>query len=289
MGSDMNLSDYIVDVKVDPPIIVTAGFPGTGKTSLGASFPHGIMIQAENSSTVLNEFKAEGRQLPALLAPLPAPSVTGELYRELMNQLNLILHGNHDRETLIIDTISALSGNLEKEIAMSDGVDTIGDAKGSYGKGYVFLRDLHSGIINMLCRIRDERGMAIVLIGHVEIDKIKVDPTVDSTYAVYNLKMDKPSAELYVQNSDLVAFIEHEEIVRSETAKTGKQVGVGKVLQTGKRNIVTSGANKMGYKQAKNRFFGMPNDIRYERGDNPLLQYIPFYSYLFSDQEENQQ
>lgn len=73
-------------------------------------------------------------------------------------------------------------------------------------------------------------------------------------------------------------YIKKEELVTGqETNKRGQTTKYGRVTQTGRRTIITTGDGLVGYVTAKNRY-GMPPEIELPMGENPILQYIKFYS-----------
>lgn len=266
----------------EPPIITIVSSPGTGKTSLAGLFPSALFIQAESAGTVFETWGEDVR--PTVLPELPksAKDAAGNMatctYAVLMDQLREIASSDHEFQTLVIDSITALSRKLEHELALRDDVTNVADAAGGYHKGYIELASMHSNIIYACEMIRRRKKMSIVLLAHVGTQKIKNSPTESSEYAVYGLDMHQASASVYVSNSDAVAYIKKEQFVQgTETNRKGQTTKYGRAMQTGDRTLVTSSDGMIGYVSAKNRY-SMPVEIPLPMGENPLLQYIPFFN-----------
>jgi hypothetical protein len=59
--------------------------------------------------------------------------------------------------------------------------------------------------------------------------------------------------------------------------RKGRQTKLGKIRSTGERILITASDGTVGFVDAKNRYH-LPAEIEVEEGQNPILQYIPFYS-----------
>ena len=265
-----------------PPIITIVASPGAGKTSLGGLFPSPLFIQAESCETVFEGW-AEDVQ-PTAFPALPkagrdaAGNVTGSTKAELMGQLREVITAEHSFQTLVIDSVTALSRLFEHEIACRDGVGNIADAAGGFHKGYIELAAWHSEVVYACEMIRKRRGMAIVLLAHTGVQKVKNRPDEGSEYTVYGLDMHTASSQQYISNSDMVCYIKKEEFIQgAETNRKGQPTKFGRAMQTGERVLITSGDGKIGYVAAKTRY-AMPVELELQMGENPLLQHIPFFN-----------
>ena len=265
-----------------PPIVTIVSAPGAGKTSFAGMFPGALFVQAESAGTVFETW-AEDSQ-PTLLPPLPkvskdeAGNVKGSTYTTLMDQLREVATGEHGYTTLVIDSVTALSRKLEQEIAMRDAVATVADASGGFHKGYSELASWHSEIVYACEMIRQRRKMAIIFLAHSGVVKMKNRPDEGAEYTVYSLDMHRDSAQVYISNSDAVIYIKKEEFIQgAATDRKGQTTKFGRAMQTGDRVLITSGDGLVGYVAAKSRY-PMPVEIALPQGDNPLLQYIPFFN-----------
>lgn len=112
---------------------------------------------------------------------------------------------------------------------------------------------------------------------HTGLQRIKNRPDVDE-YVVYSLDMHEKSVSVYANLSDAVIYIKKEEFVQgTKQDKKGNTTKFGKMVSTGERVLVTSGDGLVGFVNAKNRY-KMPVEIPLKEGENPLLEYIPFFN-----------
>lgn len=255
---------------------------GTGKTTLAAMFPKSVFIQAEESGAVFDSWEEEAK--PDLFPLLPSAkghavkkSVLEVSTREAVKaQIRHLLTTQHDYKTLVIDSISALHRMLEHELCVRDKVDNVGDSCGGFHKGYIALADWHGEIMNGLNMLRN-RGMAVVILSHTGIQRLKNRPDEDD-YTVYSLDMNEKSVPVYINFSDAVLYIAKNEFVKGkETNKKGALTKWGKIVQTGERKIITTGDGRIGFVHAKTRY-NMPAEIPFNQGENPLMQYINFFN-----------
>lgn len=265
-----------------PPIITVVGSPGTGKTSFAGTFPNAIFIQAEDASAVFESWD-EAVQ-PTLLPEIPkaaadkAGNITVSPNKILMDQMRELATADHDFKTLIVDSVTELNVKLEAEIALRDGVDTVADAAGGFHKGYTLAAQWHADFMYACQVLAKRKKMAIVLLAHTGVEKIKNSPDEASEYSVYSLDMYKKSAAVYINNSDAVLYIKKEEFVTGgETNKKGQTTKYGRVMQTGDRKIITTGDGLTGYVAAKSRY-AMPADLDLPLGENPILPFIKHFN-----------
>jgi len=264
-----------------PPIITIVSTPGAGKSTLAGVFPGALFVQAESAGTVFETWDADAQ--PTMLPVLPkaakddAGNVTQSPFNVLMDQLREVATAEHDFKTLVIDSVTALSRKLEHEIALTDDVATVADAAGGFHKGYTQLAGMHAEIIYACEMIRKRKNMAVVFLAHSGVVKVKNRPDEGAEYTVYSLDMHKDSAQAYISNSDAVVYIKKEEFIQgAESNRKGQTTKFGRAMQTGERVLITSGDGLVGYVAAKSRY-PMPVEIPLPQGENPLLQYIPFF------------
>jgi hypothetical protein len=264
-----------------PPIVTVVSPPGAGKTSFAGSFPGALFVQAENAGTVFETWADDVQ--PTMMPVLPkaakddAGNVTQSPFKVLMDQLREVATEDHGYKTLVIDSVTALSRKLEHEIALADNVATVADAAGGFHKGYTQLAGMHSEIIYACEMIRRRKNMAVVFLAHSGVVKIKNRPDEGAEYTVYSLDMHRDSAQAYISNSDAVVYIKKEEFIQgAESNRKGQTTKFGRAMQTGERVLITSGDGLVGYVAAKSRY-PMPVEIALPQGENPILQYIPFF------------
>lgn len=269
------------------PVITLAANAGLGKTTLAGLFPNPVFIQAEDAETIFEEWENPPAFMPQLSAPSKRQGeMVGRPFTEAMDQLRWLMTNEHDRKTLVVDTVSALNRLFEQEICMEEDVSNIGEAAGGYGKGALVVLERHTKF-RQACEHLRKKGMTIVFLSHVGIQKVKASPDTDE-YMVYNLEMDAKSIPVYVNFSDAVYYIRKDEMVQGkETDKKGRVTKFGKMIDTGRRKIVTSSTGRVGYANAKSRY-AAPEEIDLPHGENPILQYIPALRGYATKSEETQ-
>lgn len=214
------------------PIIATIfGEAGVGKTTLAAMFPAPVFIRTEDGTKSL-----EGHP-DVQLFPVARSS------QDVFDAIEALATQDHDRKTLVVDSITQLATMIEAEIVASDPkAKSINQAMGGYGAGYGAAADMHRRIREWAGDLSIDRGMNIVWIGHAETETLDL-PDTDS-YARYTIRMHKKSVPHYVDNADLVAFIRLKTFTVSKGDKT-------KAKSTGEREII---CHPVASNVSKNRF-----------------------------------
>ena len=238
--------------KTRAPIITVFGDAGTGKSSFAATFPNPIFIRVEDGL---------GRIHSAVEIPDTFPLVKKEA--DLMDQLTWLLNEDHAYKTVVIDSVSALETVFTEAILKQDGrASTLSTALGGYGAGYAALAARHRGVRKMCGRLNEVKGMAIVFIGHADLETMR--PPDSDDYARYNLRLNSKSLPPYVEDVDLVGFI------RLVSALRGDEGDRKRIISNGDRELVcyanAANVSKNGY--------GITEPIDLVPGENPLLPYM---------------
>lgn len=260
------------------PVITIVGFPGVGKSTLAATFPDSIFIQAENATSVFETWDEDNQ--PAFFPELPAAnSKRNQKPSEvLLAQLRELATEEHPFKTVVIDAVTTLHTLLENEVIEFDpnGASNIGEAAGGFNKGYLQVAALHSKIRNACEHLR-KRGMAVIFLAHSGIAKVKNRPDA-ADYATWSLDMHEASRKIYVATSDAVLYLKSREFIMGhEENKKGQTTKYGRVTNTGERVLIASSDGMIGYVDAKNRY-KLPEEMDVDEGQNPVLQYIPFFN-----------
>lgn len=260
------------------PVLTIVGFPGVGKSTLAATFPAPIFVQAENATSVFETWSEEKQ--PAFFDELPAPNAKRQTKPSeiLLSQLRELATEQHEFKTVVIDAVTTLNMLFEQEVIEFDpnGADNIGEAAGGFGKGYLAVATLHSKVRNACEHLR-RRGIAVVFLAHSGIAKVKNRPDVEA-YSTWSLDMHEASRKVYVATSDAVLYLKSKEFVMgSDKDKKGKIKTFGKMTSTGERVLITASEGTIGYVDAKNRY-RIPQELDVAEGENPVLDYIPFFN-----------
>lgn len=273
------------------PIITIVGYPGSGKTSLAATFPKPIFIQTDdNAETVFESWEDDKK--PSFMPKIPHANVKQQVRPSevVLAQMRELASAEHGFETLILDTATSLNLLIEEEVALFDGVENVAEASGGFHKGYKTVAAKHSKIRAAAEYLRS-KGMTIVFLCHTATHKVKNSPDLPECN-VYGLDMHIDSRPWYVNHSDAVLYLKQVELTKGlETDKKGKVTKSAKLKKTGERALITSSDGVYGFVDAKN-CMNMPNEIPVPHMENPILQYIPYlkdYVTFITKEEEQDQ
>lgn len=196
-----------------PPLIILHGQPGIGKTTLACGAPDVIVIPTEHGLGS-NEVAA-------------FPVVTK--YSEFEQAMNTLLTEDHPFKTVVVDSVSALAPLVDADIAEKHNAESIADI--SFGVGRVRATDEWVRLRNGFRKL-NQRGIAVILIGHTENDKI--DPPDEDPYTRHELALEKRARAVLVQEADVIGHCRFKTFVRTETTSKGKAKGPGKAGATGR-------------------------------------------------------
>ena len=217
------------------------GVQGIGKTTLATQMSKPVFLAAE-----------EG--LGGLLG---VDNWRIESYQDALEAITA-LHGDHQFQTVVFDTVSAFEPMLLDRLVADWGVDSIekvGVNGGGFFKWRVESLPLWEMVLRGLDSLRINKGMRIVLIGHstsIEIKPPEADP-----YRKYTLDLLNPKAsDLIYRWADVVAFCNYKVAVTG-AVKKGDKITAGRAIGSGERVMYLSERPAF---YAKNRF-GLPDEI----------------------------
>jgi hypothetical protein len=237
----------------DRAIIATiCGDSGMGKTSLAAQFPNPVFIRAEDGLQAIEE---ENR--PDAFPVLKSVD-------DLWEQLKGLISEDHNYQTLVIDSVTALERMFSEHVIASDPKQpkSVNQALGGYGAGLAAVASLHQRVRKACGVLNEKRGMHIVFVAHADTEVIEL-PDQDP-YTRYKLRLGNKSMAPYVDDSDLVGFL------RLQTFTTGDGERK-KAISDGTRELI---AYATAASVSKNRF-GIVEPIEVPMGVNPLVGIVP--------------
>ena len=240
------------------PLIVTiCGDAGAGKTSLAATFPKPFIIKTQGEAMPRDvENTPDG--LAALGGKVDGNKVWDE--SELFDQLMALARDEHEYETLIVDSVTGLENLFVQALldTQPPKQKSMNAAGNGYGSAWDTVAGKHSRVRKAAEVLRSRRGMHVVFLAHVEVDR--VDPPDGEAYSKYNLQLNKKTAPIYINNSDVVGFLKQETFVMEG----------GKAKTTDDRVLVVdmTPANV-----SKNRL-GIKGDLPVQKGVNPFAEYL---------------
>ncbi len=230
------------------------GDAGVGKTRLAATFPNPIFVRAEDGM----------QSIPASERPDALPVIAK--VEQLWDQLTALIQEDHDYQTVVIDSVTALERMFTQYVVDTDPKQpkSINQALGGYGAGMRAVGAMHQRI-RKAAGLLNAKGIHVVFIAHADTTTVEL-PDQDP-YTRYDLRLGKHSIPPYVDDVDLVGYLKLE----THTMGEGERK---KAISDGTRVLVTytTAANV-----SKNRY-GIDSDLIVPEGTNPLVEFIPTLS-----------
>lgn len=240
--------------RIKKPFFITLyGPPGVGKSSFAAGAPKTIFCGPEEGT-----FNMDVSRFPR-----------SKNFDEIMNCISELRNEKHDFQTLALDTLDAIEPLIWNTVCGLDGSETIDEAQGSYGKGYVMANKYWARMIEALHDLRDYSGMNIIALAHSQVKSFN-DPSLLQPYDRYQLKLNEKASALWRETCDLMGFADFQTFLKEgDTEKKNRALGEGKrILYTERRPAF----------DAKNRL-GLPSEIplSFQAFEQAVLVSTPLY------------
>ncbi|PWL18856.1 oxidoreductase [Falsochrobactrum shanghaiense] len=237
----ISLSSLKSTKRHDPPVMLLYGVDGIGKTSLAAEFPNPIYLATE------------GERPPSDIE-LATPG-TIESFDDLLNIIGELLTEDHDRQTVIIDSLDGLEPLVWRATAARLGINSVEDA--GYGKGYVEADTEWNELMAAVSALA-RAGIYVVMLAHPEI--VRFDSPTSDPYSRYQPKLHKRANALVREKSDVVAFMNYRISIKEK--EVARQTKVTRAEGGKERQIhLSEGAGFM----AKTRY-PHPDSVLYRKG-----------------------
>lgn len=235
----------------EPLVVTICGTPGTGKTSLAATFPQPAFV-----------IQTQGEKLPRDIPEDQMPVSLGETVStpKLWEQLRALTMEKHEFKTVIIDSVTGLEILFSEDVLKSDPkTKSIQTALGGYGAGRDAVAIMH-GRVRKAAEVMRRKGINVVFIAHSDV--VRIDPPDSEGFTQYSLRLHSKSMAPYVDSVDVVGFIKQNVAVMGEEGKR-------RAVSTGDRSLVTYLTPTA---VTKNRL-GITDDIELKRGVNPIAKW----------------
>jgi hypothetical protein len=184
-----NLQSISKTKRLEAPKIVLTGEIKIGKSTFAASAPNPIGICTEDG---LAGIDAEAFPL--------ANSLT-----DVYEAIGTLLNEKHDYKTVFLDSLDWLEPLINAHVCKANNwkdIETPG-----FGKGYLAAAAEWRIVLDGLEALRQQRGMGIILICHVKVQRIE-SPTHEG-YDAYVLKMHSRASALVSEWADIIGFAAH--------------------------------------------------------------------------------
>jgi hypothetical protein len=214
----ISLSSIQKETEPRPPRIILLGTEKIGKSTFGASAdaPIFLPIAGEEGIDYLNVPK-----FPTL-----------KNFTEVMEALTALKTQKHDYGTLVIDSFSALEKHVWNEVVKRDAKATdIANAAGGFHQGYIVALKYWDKIATILDEIRNEKGMIIIIIGHVIIRSANLPG--QEQHDTYEWSIHKKAADLFYRWADSILFA-NKKVIVSKDGKAQDAYNGARILYTQK-------------------------------------------------------
>lgn len=194
------------------PRIILLGVEKIGKSTFaaGAANPIFLPIKGEEGADGLDVAK-----FPTLRS-----------YSEVIEAIGALYNGDHDHQTVVIDSASTLEPLVWDETCrQNENVSSIEKVGGGYGKGYTEALNYWREITDGLDALREHKNMASILIGHVT-KRDEEDP-VAGMYRTYDFDVHKKAQAMLFRWADCILFANTKTVVTKEDAGFNKKVKRG--------------------------------------------------------------
>ncbi|MEM6692781.1 MAG: AAA family ATPase, partial [Planctomycetota bacterium] len=193
--------------KTRPPRIVIAGTSKVGKSTFASGAPGSLFLPID---------KEEGIDDVDVMS---FPVAKG--YDDVLQAMRALYEDEHKFKTLTIDSVSTLQPLVMRKAREMENVESDAKLGGGYGRQYDTPLNLWTKILTGIDSLRDKKGMASILVGHVTTTKFE-DPIVGS-YTQYELDLPTKIRETIYRWADVILFANWESHRITEEAGFNKK------------------------------------------------------------------
>lgn len=207
-----------------PPKVVIYGPPGVGKSTWAAGAPKPVFIQTEDGLNHIDVHRF----------PMATPDVHGNRneFEYVMECLRLLDADDTGFASVVVDTLDAFETAVWKDVENKTGKAV---ADHGFGKGYLLALERWREFTAALDRLRNERHMAIILIGHSDIENY-ASPEVEP-YDRHVLRLHRKARALIEDYADELMFASFK--VYTTTTESGFARSVTRGVGSGERVVYT--------------------------------------------------
>lgn len=176
----------------NPPRLLIYGCEGIGKSTFGANCPAPIFIPTEDG---LDQIDCESFPL-------------AKNFDEVIADLTALLDESHEYRSVVLDSVDWLERLVWDHTSKAYGVKSIEKVDGGFGKGYVIALTYWRQVIDLLRKLRDQKGMIVILLAHAKVENFS-DPE-STPVSRFSPRIHKAAASLLNEWVDAVLLATRE-------------------------------------------------------------------------------
>jgi len=234
----MAFLEHVMRGRMNTPEFITVyGIAGIGKSTFGSEFDAPIFVGPEQGSAHLD------------VARMSPPKNYAEVLLQIRELADV---KKHEFKTVVVDSLDWIEPMVWAEACRKEGVESIEQIGGGFGKGYIVAQKLWEEILSGLRTLREHCGMNIVLIAHAQVRPFN-NPATGTAYDRYQMKLHARAQNLFIEASDAVLFANYKVFTKGKDGQKHSAFGDGaRYMYTEQRPAF----------DAKNRF-GLPPEMKF--------------------------
>jgi hypothetical protein len=191
-----------------PPRLLIYGSEGIGKSTLAANAPRPIFVSTEDG---LDQIACDSFPL-------------AKTFPEAMGHFNALANEKHDYRTVVLDSGDWFERLVWDQVCKDFGVKNIEKADGGFHKGYSHALTYWRQLIDVLSRLRAEKGMITIILAHAKVETF-TDPE-SSAFDRFSPRLHKYATAYLCEWCDAILLT-----TREFSAAKGDKNGGGRILR----------------------------------------------------------
>lgn len=224
------LNDITTGKQKIPPLICIYGEEGIGKSTFACKAPTPLVFDIEDSTKNIDVARLGSEKFTTAMS--------------IYERIQWLRENEHPYKTLVIDSVDWMEALIFKDVAEGAKKTNIADIP--YGTGYKDASNRFRFILDALRKLRDEKNVAVILVGHSQIKRF--DDPINESYDRHQLKLHDSNSALIMEWAEVVLFATKEVFIESKEKRFNKTINKGK---PGEHILLTTSSPAY---RAKNRF-----------------------------------
>jgi len=190
------------------PRLLIYGSEGIGKSTLAANAPKPIFVSTEDG---LDQITCDSFPL-------------AQTFTEAMGSFNVLANESHNYRTVVLDSGDWFERLVWDQVCKDFGVKNIEKADGGFHKGYTHALTYWRQLIDVLRRLREEKGMISIILAHAKVETF-TDPE-SSAFDRFSPRLHKYATAYLCEWCDAILLA-----TREFSAAKGDKSGGGRILR----------------------------------------------------------